>query len=64
MKVNYQKVNIILARKGISLSALRMSGMSASTLRRVANGFPIAPRLAGKLANALGVDIAEIAEVE
>lgn len=64
MKINNRKLDIELARRCISLMALRGNGLSPQTLTRIRNGKDVKPVTVGKIAKTLGVDPAEIIEVE
>lgn len=64
MKINNRKLDIELARRCISLSALRGNGLSPQTITRIRNGADVKPVTVGKMAKALGVDPAEIIEME
>lgn len=64
MKINNRKLDIELARRCMTLSALRGDGLSPQTLTRIRNGTDVKPVTVGKIAKALGVDPAEIIEVE
>lgn len=61
MKIDTAKLNIQLARQCKSLSDLR-DGASPQTLRRIRRGDTVTPRTAGRIAKALGVDVADILE--
>lgn len=64
MKINNRKLDLELARRCISLSALRGNGLSPQTITRIRNGADVKPVTVGKIAKALGVDPAEIIEME
>ncbi len=59
MKIDANKIDIILARQCKSLAEMR-SDTSPKTLRRIRNGEDVRPKTAGKVAKFLGVDVAEI----
>lgn len=61
MKVDPQKLDLFLARKCKSLSDLR-DGTSPQTLKRIRQGNDVQPKTVGRIANALGVDVADIIE--
>lgn len=61
MRLSKEKIEIILARKCITMSALKKQGFNGSTLARViSNEEPCGTKTAGKLARALEVDVTEI----
>lgn len=64
MKINNGKLEIELARHCMTLSALRSDGLSPQTITRIRNGADVKPVTVGKIAKALGVDPAEIIEME
>ena len=64
MKIGNRKLDMELARKCISLSALRDSGLSPQTITRIRNGAEVKPVTLGKIAKALGVDPENIIEKE
>lgn len=64
MKVDIQKLNMILARQCLSFSDLRKEGIAAQTQTRIRKGELITTKTLGKLCKALGVDPAEIIEQE
>ena len=64
MKIDRKKLNIELARSCKALSELRCEGLSPQTLKRIMNGVDVKPVTVGKLAKALGVDPAELIEME
>jgi lambda repressor-like predicted transcriptional regulator len=57
MKVDRQKVELCMARRGLCVRDL---GVSADTLRRAMRGGNTTPKVVGKIAAALGVDPVEI----
>ena len=61
MRIEPTKLNIILARKSMSLTDLRQT-VSADTLRRVTKGEEIRTKTTGRIAAALGVDVLDIIE--
>lgn len=63
MKINNQKLDMILARRCMSRCDLR-DGTSPQTLMRIKKGFDVKPKTAGRIALALGVDVTEIIEQE
>ncbi len=63
MTLNREKVDIILARKGVTVSALcKIAGFSRNRFYTVMNSKKISPMTAGRVAAALGVDVTEIIE--
>lgn len=64
MKIDNSKLELTLARRCMVLSALRGEGLSPQTITRIRNGADVKPITLGKLAKALGVDPAEIIEME
>lgn len=64
MKINNRKLDLELARRCMTLSALRGNGLSPQTITRIRNGADVQPVTVGKIAKALGVDPAEIIEME
>lgn len=63
MIIDTKKLDLCLARKGESISALRYC-ISPQTLTRIRRKENITPRTLGRLAKALGVDPAELVETE
>ena len=63
MKINNQKLDMILARRCMSRCDLRDS-TSPQTLMRIKKGLDVKPKTAGRIARALGVDVTEIIEQE
>lgn len=63
MKIDTTKLDLLLARQCKSLSDLR-DGTSPQTLNRIRQGEEVKPRTAGRIARALGVDVADILEKE
>ena len=61
MKIDVRKLNMMLARRCMALTDLR-SGTSPQTLTRIMRGEEVKPRTVGRIANALGVDVADIIE--
>lgn len=64
MKINNRKLELILARRCMVMSALRGNGLSPQTITRIRNGADVKPVTVGKIAKALGVDPVEIIEME
>ena len=63
MKINVDKLNMMLARRCMALTDLR-SGTSPQTLTRIMRGEEVKPRTLGRIAKALGVDPADIIQKE
>ena len=61
MKIDLDKLDLILARRQMSTAELR-TGTSPQTLTRIRRGMEIKPKTAGIIAKTLGVDVAEIIE--
>lgn len=61
VKIDVGKLNMMLARRCMALTDLR-SGTSPQTLTRIMRGEEVKPRTVGRIANALGVDVADIIE--
>lgn len=64
MRINIQKLDLILARQCKVARDLRGEGAAPQTLARIRKGADITPRTVGRIAKALGVDAAEIIEQE
>ena len=65
MTIDREKVNIILARKRVTVSALcESAGFSRNRFYIVMNSKNVSPKTAGRVAKALGVDVTEIIETE
>lgn len=61
MKIDPKKLDLHLARECKSLSDLR-DGTSPQTLKRIRRGEEVQPKTAGRIAKALGCDVADILE--
>lgn len=61
MKISKTKLEIALARAMKNTSDLKMP---QCTLAKILNGYDVRPKTAGKIAQALGVDITEIMDDE
>lgn len=59
MKIDNYKLDIVLARKCKTLSALR-DGTSPQTLTRIKRGEEIKPSTLGRIARSLGCDVTDI----
>lgn len=65
MTVSKEKVNVILARKQLTAVAFcESAGMSRNRFYTILNSKSVAPRTAGRIAAALGVDVTEIIETD
>lgn len=65
MTLNREKVNIILARKRVTVSDLcKSAGFSRNRFYIVMNSKNVSPKTAGRVAEALGVDVTEIIETD
>lgn len=63
MKVDAQRLDVLLAQQCKSMSDLR-TGISPQTLTRIRKGCEVLPKTAGKLAVELGVSVADILKKE
>lgn len=61
LKICSAKLDVCLARQCKSPRDIR-DAASQTTLQRIRNGREVTPKTAGRIARALGVDIAEILE--
>lgn len=61
MKIDSKKLDLALARRRMVLSDLR-DAVSSNTLYRLRHGDEPTPRTVGKIAQALGVDPADLLE--
>lgn len=65
MTLNRDRINIELARKKMSVTALaEVYGVSRTRMNVILNSKTITPICAGRLADALNVDVTEIMETE
>lgn len=64
MKLDNRKLEMWLARRCMTLSSLRCEGVSPQTITRIRSGADVKPVTVGKIAKALGVDPAELIEME
>lgn len=65
MKICRHKIDLVLAKKAITVSQLASEyGVSRSRMNVILNSQNITPLCAGRLAKALGVDVAELLEKE
>lgn len=65
MKINVHKITVILAEKEMTRSIFAaQSGVSRQSVSTILTRGTCEPKTAGKLAKALGVDVAEIIKEE
>ncbi len=65
MKINRKKLNIILATKEMTITDVaEKAGISRARAYSILNSVSIFPATAGRIANALEVDVAELLEEE
>lgn len=65
MKISATKIELLMAKKKISVSELaERSGMARQNVSVVKNRGTCMPKTAQKLADGLGVDVTEIMETE
>lgn len=63
MTVSKEKVDIILAKKQMTISTLcKNEGFSRARFYTILNSKNVTPKSAGRVASALGVDVTEIIE--
>lgn len=63
MKLSREKINLIMARKNLTVGDLADAyGASVQRIHVIFNSKKVAPLTAGKMATALGVDVTEIIE--
>ena len=63
MTISKEKVDIILARKKVTTTNFcESAGFSRNRFYTILNSKSVSPRTAGKVADALGVDVTEILE--
>lgn len=61
MKLDFNKIRLVCARKCFSIGeALQAAHVSTFTAKRIREGLEVNTKTAGKLAAALGVDVAEL----
>lgn len=63
MKIDTKALNVLLARRCMSLSDLR-SGVSPQTLARIRRGEDVTPKTLGRIAKAFNVDVSAIMKEE
>lgn len=64
MNVSRTRIDAILAERGLTQTALAAnSGLSRQSISTILTRGTCAPKSAGKLARALGVEVAELMEV-
>lgn len=61
MKIDIRRLDLMLAQQCKTMADLR-EGASPQTLRRIRRGDEVKPRTVGRIARALGVDVADIIE--
>ena len=65
MELIREKINIAMARKSFTIANLAEAyGVSHQRMRAILNSRRVSPATAGRLAAALGVDVAEIIVTE
>lgn len=64
MKIDNHKLDLLLAERCMSITELRCKGLSPQTSTRLRRGEAIKPKTAGKLAQGLGVSVADIIREE
>ena len=65
MTVDREKVNLILAKKQLTVTELcETAGYSRNRFYTVMNSKKVSPKTAGKIADALNVDVTEIIETK
>jgi DNA-binding Xre family transcriptional regulator len=64
MKVDNSRLDIVLAKKRLSLTRLRGNGVSPQTVTKMRKNEDVLPATVGKLAKALGVSVTEIIKRE
>ena len=63
MKISREKINVQMARKQMTVAALAKNyGVSRARMNVILNQREVSTVSAGRLANALGVDVTEIIE--
>ncbi len=63
MKLNRDKINIAMARKKMTVVQLAEAyGVSRSRMNTILNSQVVTPACAGRVSDALGVDVTEIIE--
>ena len=61
MILDYEKIKLACARKCFTIrNALQAAHISSLTAKRIKDGMEVNTKTAGKLAAALGVDVAEL----
>lgn len=65
MKINTHKINVLLAKKGLTQTALaEQTGISRQSICTILARSSCREGNAGKIARALGVDVEELLEVK
>lgn len=61
MLLDMVKIKLVAARRVLTMEELKkLAHLSTGTIRRINTGREVQPKTAGKLAAALGVDVAEL----
>lgn len=64
MRIDKQKLNVILAEKGLTIGeAAKKSGLSRGRYTLIINSETLRPKTAGKIAKGLGVHIEDIIDM-
>ena len=64
MKLCKQKIQLVMATKCMNISDVcKASDIKYTMFRRIFNGGECKPKIVGKIAKALGVDVTEIIEM-
>ena len=65
MEIERSKINLVMARNGLTINQLAEKyGVSSQRIRIILNSKNVTPAVVGRMAKALGVDVAEIIETE
>lgn len=64
VKISNHKLDVILARRCMTRRDLRGIGASAQTMQRIGRGEEVLPRTAGRIAQALRVDVEDLLDQE
>lgn len=65
MNINTHKINVLLAKKGLTQTALaELAGIRRQNVCAILKRGTCYPTNAGKIASALGVDVEELMEVK
>ena len=64
LKIQTQKLKIAMARACMNANDLqKAAGMPRPTLNNAISGRGVSPKIAGRIAHALGIDVTELVEV-